>query len=450
MNKSKKEFYPGKISFEIETLGPIRDSIVNFKPFLLFSGESNTGKSYTAMAVYYLFFMLNNGKKISELVRKFFDIKKNENDLKPKKEIELELPKRLTKELERLYNDNIGAFMAYMLGYEDFACNIKLKLKIPPISDAKIHIYITQPKGEEWRINAEIESGFPELNKLYIAEKVRLTANNIESICAFLLGDFCRMLVFRQMECSAFFLPPARGTFSGLAPSMWKEISSIGIYNEFLKGVDSVRYSNFDIDEALKEQKRFINPLFEKLLNGKITVERDRESYKLIGSDKEIPLTAGSSSVKELFPLYLLLNRVPIERLFICIEEPEAHLHPELQRSTALLLSYIVNQGGFIQVTTHSDFFVNQVNNLLKLHFIKNKEPNRFKKILKEVGIQEEFVLDPKDMGNYYFEKVKDVVHVRELKASENGMPLESFKHTYDQSVKETRNLREALTDDEK
>jgi predicted ATPase len=53
-------------------------------------------------------------------------------------------------------------------------------------------------------------------------------------------------------------------------------------------------------------------------------------------------------------------------------------------------------------------------------------------------------------MGNYYFEKVKDGVRVRELKASENGMPLESFKRTYDQSVKETRNLREALTDDEK
>lgn len=59
-------------------------------------------------------------------------------------------------------------------------------------------------------------------------------------------------------------------------------------------------------------------------------------------------------------------------------------------------------------------------------------------------------MLDPKDMGNYYFEKVKDGVRVRELKASENGMPLESFKRTYDQSVKETRNLREALTDDEK
>jgi predicted ATPase len=447
MSKSKKEFPADRVSFAIEALGPIRDSIVNFKPFLLFSGESNTGKSYTAMAVYYLLFMLNNEKKISELVRKYFDIKKIENDLKTKKEIELELPKRLTQELERLYNDNIGPFMAYMLGYEDFACNIKLKLKISPTSDAKIRV--TRPKGEEWSINAELEAGFPKFRMGTIGGMNRRTENDTEITIARLLGIFSRVLVFEQMEYRAFFLPPARGAFSGLTSSTLKKFSGIGMYNEFVEGIDSVKFSNYEMKFRLKEQKKFINPLFEKLLNGKITVERDRESYKLIGSDKEIPLTAGSSSVKELFPLYLLLNRVPIEELSICIEEPEAHLHPELQRSAALLLAYIVNQGGFIQVTTHSDFFVNQVNNLLKLHFIKNKEPNRFKKVLKEAGIREEFVLDPKDMGTYYFEKVKDGVHVRELEASENGMPLESFKRTYDQSVKETRNLREALADHE-
>lgn len=447
MNKSKKEFPADRVSFAIEELGPIRDSIVKFKPFLLFSGESNTGKSYTAMAVYYLFFMLNNEKIIRELTLKLFNIKKIENDLKTKKEIELEFPGKLTDELGKIYNSNIERFIAYMLGDNDFACNVKLRLEMPPAADAKIHI--SQPKGEEWGIIASLRAGFPYMNSSIHGENVKRSSLGTGDTLNNLVTGLCMNLVFKQMDLSPFFLPPARGTFSGLAPSMWKEISSIGIYNEFLKGVDSVRYSNFDIDEALKEQKRFINPLFEKLLNGKITVERDRESYKLIGSDKEIPLTAGSSSVKELFPLYLLLNRVPIEVLSICIEEPEAHLHPELQRSAALLLAYIVNKGGFIQVTTHSDFFVNQVNNLLKLHFIKNKEPNRFKKILKEVGIREEFVLDPKDMGIYYFEKVKDGVHVRELKASENGMPLESFKRTYDQSVKETRNLREALTDDE-
>ena len=447
MSKRKKEFPADRVSFAIEDLGPIRDSIVNFKPFLLFSGESNTGKSYTAMAVYYLLFMLNNEKIIRELTLKLFNIKKIENDLKTKKEIELELPGKLTDELEMRYNDNICPFMAYMLGYEDFTCNIKLKLKIPPTSDAKIRII--RPRGEEWSINVELKAGFPKFIVGTIGGMNRRTANDTEITITRLLGIFFRMLVFEQLEYRAFFLPPARGAFSGLTSSTLKKFSGIGMYNEFVEGIDSVKFSNYEMKFRLKEQKKFINPLFEKLLNGKITVERDRESYKLIGSNQEIPLTAGSSSVKELFPLYLLLNRVPIEVLSICIEEPEAHLHPELQRSAALLLAYIVNQGGFIQVTTHSDFFVNQINNLLKLHFIKNKDRNLFVATLKETGIQREFVLDPEDIGAYYFEKVKHGVHVRELEASENGMPLESFKRTYDQSVKETRNLREALADHE-
>jgi predicted ATPase len=446
MNKRKKEFSPGKISFEIETLGPIRDSIVNFKPFLLFSGESNTGKSYTAIAVYYLIFMLDNEKIISELVNRLFDIKKIENDLRAKEAIALEPPEMLIDVLERLYNDNINRFMSYMLGYDDFYCNVKLKLNFPKVSWERFLIHRQKKEDGEYLniLTGLRNSHWQSLHKVSKSFDQKDIENFLSPWVSFLSYSF----LFKEGNLKKFLLPPARGAFSGLTSSTLKKFSGIGMYNEFLEGIDSVRFSDFDVDERLEKQKKFINPLFEKLLDGKIKVDKDNLFLTITGSDNEVPLTAGSSSVKELFPLYLLLNRVAIERLSLCIEEPEAHLHPELQRSTALLLSYIVNQGGFIQVTTHSDFFVNQVNNLLKLHFIKHKEPHRFKKILKEVGIREEFVLDPKDMGAYYFEKVKDSVHARELKASENGMPLESFKRTYDQSVKETRNLREALTDD--
>jgi predicted ATPase len=446
-DKSKMEFSAAKIRFEIEALGPIRDSAVDFKPFLLFSGESNTGKSYAALAVYYLFYMLKNEKTISELTRKLLNIKKIESDLKTKEEIVLEISEGLTDEMGRLYDSNIARFMSYMLGYDNFSCKLRLKLKIPQISGSKI--YISHLKGDNgihgFRFKVRSNT-MDRTTQPGILDNREIT---IEDDLKSVIGRLCREFIFDEEWLRNFFLPPARGTFSGLSPSMWKEISSIGMYNEFLKSIDSVRYSILDMDEKLEEQKKIIIPLFERILNGKISVERDREIYTLAGSGEKIPLTAGSSSVKELFPLYLLLNRVPIDELSICIEEPEAHLHPELQRSAAQLLSYIVNQGGFIQVATHSDFFVNQVNNLLKLHFIKNKTPNRFKKVLKETGIREEFVLDPEDVGAYYFEKIKDKVRTRKLEVSENGMTLDSFKGAYEQSVKETRILREALTADE-
>jgi predicted ATPase len=445
-----REFPDGKIRFEIEALGPIRDSIVDFKPFLLFSGESNTGKSYAAMAVYYLFFMLDNEKIISELTSRLFDIEKIESDLKTKKEVELKLSTEFMDELQRLYNDNINRFMAYMLGYDNFSCKVKLTLEIPQISESKIYISLKKMKDGKYFLEEELDSSIYNWNL-----SIPLTVNSkkfdidIENDFKYFVRGLYIRIIFDKRYPNRFLLPPARGAFSGLTSSMWKKFSGIGMYNEFLEGIDSVRFSDFETYEEIEEQKKIVIPLLEKLLNGKIKVERDNVTYMISGSDHEIPLTAGSSSVKELFPLYLLLNRVLIDRLSICIEEPEAHLHPELQRSAALLLSYIVNQGGFVQVTTHSDFFVNQVNNLLKLHFIKNKDNDRFLEALKQTGIREAFVLDPEDVGAYYFEKVKDGVHTRKLVASENGMPMESFKHTYDQSGKETRYLREVLTDHE-
>jgi predicted ATPase len=444
------EFPDGKIRFEIEALGPIRDSTVDFKPFLLFSGESNTGKSYMALAVYYLFFMLDNEKIIEELTSKLFDIKKIENDLKTKKEVELKLSTAMMDELQRLYNDNINRFMAYMLGYDNFSCKVKLTLEIPQISGSKIYISLKKVKDGKYFLEEELDSPIYNWNlSLPLNVNSKKFDIDIKDDFKYFVRGLCIRIIFDKSYHNRFLLPPARGAFSGLTSSMWKKFSGIGMYNEFLEGIDSVRFSNFETYDEIEEQKKIVIPLLEKLLNGKIKVETDNVTYMIAGSDHEIPLTAGSSSVKELFPLYLLLNRVLIDRISICIEEPEAHLHPELQRSVAMLLSYIINQDGFVQVTTHSDFFVNQVNNLLKLHFIKNKEPDRFLEALKETGIREEFVLDPEDVGAYYFEKVKADVYARKLVASENGMPMESFKHTYDQSGKETRYLREVLTDHE-
>lgn len=445
MSKIEKGFTAGKIRFEIESLGPIRDSVIDFKPFLLFSGESNTAKSYTAMAVYYLLFMLNNDKSMTELASRVFDIKTIDRDLNDKKMKKIELSGNLKDELERLYNSNINRFMAYMLGYDAFSCSTKLKLAIP--LDAEI--LINKTNGEQWLVEVLLGSDSFAYSFGLPGRSVKHSLSKQESFLSILIGDLCKRLVFVHMNRSGFFLPPARGALSGVTSSEWKKFSGIGMYKEFVEGLDSVRFSDFDPYGVIEEQKNFVNPLFETLLNGKIKVEKDSVSYTTAGSRKQMPLTAGSSSVKELFPLYLLLNRVPIDRLSICIEEPEAHLHPELQRSAALLLAYIVNKGGFIQITTHSDFFVNQVNNLLKLHFIKKKNGGEFLNALKETGIRAEFVLDPEDMGAYYFEKVKNSVRVRELNVSEKGMPMESFKRAYDQSVKETRNLREALTEHE-
>lgn len=48
------------IKIYIEELGPIRDSVIELKPFMIFSGESGMGKSYTVLLVHYIYRILCN------------------------------------------------------------------------------------------------------------------------------------------------------------------------------------------------------------------------------------------------------------------------------------------------------------------------------------------------------------------------------------------------------
>lgn len=49
------------------------------------------------------------------------------------------------------------------------------------------------------------------------------------------------------------------------------------------------------------------------------------------------------------------------------IEEPEAHLHPELQQKMARLIINMMNLGIPVWITTHSDTILQHINNMMKL-----------------------------------------------------------------------------------
>ena len=89
-----------------------------------------------------------------------------------------------------------------------------------------------------------------------------------------------------------------------------------------------------------------------------------------------IPLHLASSSAQGLSDLYFYLKHRAAPGQILIIDEPESHLSPSNQILMARLLVFCVNKGLKVLITTHSDYIVKEINNLIILHtnFEKKEE----------------------------------------------------------------------------
>ena len=141
-----------------------------------------------------------------------------------------------------------------------------------------------------------------------------------------------------------------------------------------------------------------------------------------------------SSMVSEIAPLVLFLKYLVRPGHFFIFEEPESHLHPANQRRVARAIAMMVNTGVRVLVTTHSDLFLNQVNNLVQASQLPS---SRFL----GMGYNAAAVLNPSDVAAYVFRPSPNGTQVSPLPVdSDQGISTESFdsvhRALYDEAIK--------------
>lgn len=111
------------------------------------------------------------------------------------------------------------------------------------------------------------------------------------------------------------------------------------------------------------------------LLKGKYIFTSGEERL-ILENNKYIKINFTSSGQQESLWIlniiaYQMINNV---KTFLIVEEPEAHLYPNSQKTISELLSLFYNGGNSVLMTTHSPYVLGTINNLLYADKIKNQD----------------------------------------------------------------------------
>jgi hypothetical protein len=165
--------------------------------------------------------------------------------------------------------------------------------------------------------------------------------------------------------------------------------------------------------------------ILEEAMGGRLAVESIVGLPEVLydtPDGKRLVMGRSSSLVTELAPVILTLRHVSGYRVLI-IEEPEAHLHPRLQRKLAQVIVRLIRKGLFVWITTHSENFCQQINNFMKL----GAHPRRAE-MQQKYGYEENDYLDVDDVGGYQFAPGLDGrTVVTEIEKTPQGLIMPTF-----------------------
>jgi predicted ATP-dependent endonuclease of OLD family len=135
--------------------------------------------------------------------------------------------------------------------------------------------------------------------------------------------------------------------------------------------------------------------------------------------NEALPFLLSASLIKTLSGLIIYLKHEAKECELLIIDEPELNLHPDNQILLAHIFAKMVNAGIRLLISTHSDYIVRELNNMIML---SSKEIDK-----KEFGYEDDEYLNPEDVGAYLFNFTKenpDRVIVENLPVAEDGFEV--------------------------
>ena len=399
MNETKDTQHP-KVEIAVKNFGPIAEANIDLRPLTVFVGPSNTGKTYFATLVYALHGVLAGfpryplfnhalfslpkamfgSDSFDDVIEAMDEIKKfNQLVEKTKvigKQVKLsELPQDLRKKIKSGLK-NLTIFEEELKRCFD----LKSISKLPRLDNGQHHgmdisLSVSEAGQELWAVEMK-DSG----DSIIINDRVNenMVVNPVELIGSDAIRYFRR-----------YYLPSSR---SGMMQN-YKIIasSSVALVSyPFMEDSSDIATLSGGLADFLRLLILYEEPdtpndelftiaklLETSVLAGDIITKSAPSGhseflYRPQGMEENILVSQASSMVSELAPLVLFLRGSIKPGNTLIIEEPEAHLHPGAQADMAVILARLVRAGVKVIITTHSDWMLQEIGNLIRAGELEN------------------------------------------------------------------------------
>lgn len=408
-----------KVRIHISKLGPIVDQEIQLAQLMLFTGDSNLGKSYTNFLCYYLFNLAVSDRLNEFLLARMIPY----DDTVSQYNFEIK-----TDDLRLWMENDVKRFFAYLLAFQDIECNVHFYFdetdEILPVS-----IVEHGTDDEDTKLLfAQIE-----VNNRHIEFKITKKFKKDDII------SYIKYLLLKELTgeyiISSLLMPPGRASLLSGSFTTQKGSSKMGLYEIFLEDNDRVNYRMLR-STTLKDDQQFFQSRIRKLIGGDLVLGLNGLELKL-ETGNIVPIEAAASSIKELAPILMWIKgSTTMQYDSICIEEPEAHCHPMMQAQLADLLVACINKGCIMQMTTHSDYLLKRLNQLLRLNDLQVNNIDRYNLYCDKFEHTRSLTLDREKIKAYYFYYSNEEKRVKiELQDLTNGIPFDSFSHIIDKEI---------------
>lgn len=397
-------------SLQVEGFGPIAKAHIKLAPLVIICGKNNTGKSYLSSLIWGVANSLRT--VVSDVPEEhpalsacidWVQRAPKDSSIVEIKEVDLSFFKELARSI---IVDNRNRIAADAISLES-ATVAKLDIDFCDIEEPRRFRFST--------IDIEGRNGafrpsprFGDIERYYRIKGVNVfTARGWENPKTY---RYIVLMILRRLllqdSTSFSYIPAARtglmhayshvvrnllgGLRLGTTPQEEGALSAPTI--SFLQDIST------DFRSRIAMNDEIANILEHQVIRGQVSSVRAPGSgfiYSPNGADVELPLHATSSLVTEMAPLILMLRSGRIRKSVI-FEEPEAHLHLEAQRALVRVIARMINKGIQVIITTHSDTFLQEINNLMHLHDHIRKD-----NIMKKYNIDKMETIDP-DFANGY------------------------------------------------